>query len=92
MRKYLQKGLVLLLVLLLATVGLMSCATKNENNAPQSNAAIQFIDDDGRNIALDSPCQRIISLYSAHTENLFTLGAGDLIIGVHDTSIYPPET
>ncbi len=54
-------------------------------------AAIEFVDDDGRSIHLDSPCERIISLYSAHTENLYSLGVGDKIIGVHSTSIYPAE-
>lgn len=56
-----------------------------------STAAISFIDDEGRQINIDSPCERIISLYSAHTENLYVLGAGDKIIGVHSTSTYPAE-
>lgn len=34
----------------------------------------------------------IISLYSAHTENLYTIGAGEFLKGASDTSIYPPET
>lgn len=58
----------------------------------EETAAIVFTDDDGRKITLDEPRQRIIALYSAHAENLFSLGAGDTIIGVHSTSIYPPET
>lgn len=52
---------------------------------------INFVDDDGRQINLDKPCTKIISLYSAHTENLYTLGVGDKIIGVSDTSIYPAD-
>ena len=40
---------------------------------------------------MDTPCKRIISLYSAHTENLYSLGAGDTLIGAHSTSVYPPE-
>jgi iron complex transport system substrate-binding protein len=35
------------------------------------------------------PYSRIISLYSAHTENLFTLGAGSQIIGVSTSDDYP---
>lgn len=58
---------------------------------PSTEATIQFIDDDGREIRLDAPCDRIISLYSAHTENLYEIGAGDKIIGVYTGSIYPPE-
>lgn len=54
-------------------------------------AAISFIDDEGSQIALDTPRKRIISLYSAHTENLYSLGVGDCVIGVHSTSTYPPD-
>lgn len=57
----------------------------------KEEAAISFTDADGREISLDKPCERIISLYSAHTENLYSLGAGDKLIGAHKTSIYPPE-
>lgn len=84
-----------LIVSLMIVCSLLGCtATKDVDvdNAKNADATIQFTDDDGREIALDEPCSRIISLYSAHTENLFELGAGDLIVGVHDTSIYPPET
>jgi hypothetical protein len=35
--------------------------------------------------------KRIISLYSAHTENLYFLGAGEKLIGAHSTSTFPPE-
>ncbi|WP_312833112.1 ABC transporter substrate-binding protein [Sedimentibacter saalensis] len=72
--------------------GCTAAKAADADNAKHADATIQFTDDDGREIALDEPCSRIISLYSAHTENLFELGVGDLIIGVHDTSIYPPET
>lgn len=51
----------------------------------------EFTDDDGRLVAFDAPFARIISLYSAHTENLYLLGAGDKLIGAHATSVFPPE-
>ncbi len=34
---------------------------------------------------------RIISLYSAHTENLVSLGAADLIVGISPSDNYPPK-
>lgn len=34
---------------------------------------------------------RIISLYSAHTENLVSLGAEDLIVGISPSDNYPPQ-
>ena len=54
-------------------------------------AQITFVDDDANRITLDAPASRIISLYSAHTENLYALGAGDCLIGAHSTSTYPPQ-
>jgi iron complex transport system substrate-binding protein len=47
-------------------------------------------DDAGRVVSISKPFSRIISLYGAHTENLFALGAGGALVGVtrHDT--YPP--
>ena len=50
-----------------------------------------FVDDMGNKFTIDKPYSRIVSLYSAHTENLYTIGAGDKLIGAHKTSIYPPE-
>ena len=40
------------------------------------------IDQAGRRIRIAKPFERIISLYGAHTENLFALGAGSCVIGV----------
>jgi iron complex transport system substrate-binding protein len=34
---------------------------------------------------------RIVSLSSVHTENLFAIGAGPLVVAVDDQSNYPPE-
>ncbi|MDW5299307.1 MAG: ABC transporter substrate-binding protein [Sedimentibacter sp.] len=92
-----NKMFALLIAIIMFSFSLSGCTETKDvavqpDNAKQIDVAIQFTDDDGREIAIDEPCSRIISLYSAHTENLFELGAGNLIIGVHDTSIYPPET
>ncbi|MCG8471900.1 MAG: ABC transporter substrate-binding protein [Desulfobacterales bacterium] len=48
--------------------------------APPTQAA-QVIDASGRVIQFDKPFTRIISLYSAHTENLLAMGARDSLIG-----------
>lgn len=88
---------VLLAILLLFTV-CVGCSQKQQQNTATANGinsqlkgTISFTDDDGRKINLSKPCEKIISLYSAHTENLYTLGAGDKIIGVQNTSNYPPD-
>jgi iron complex transport system substrate-binding protein len=49
------------------------------------------IDQAGRKITVNRPYHRIISLYGAHTENLFSLGLDKEIIGVTRHEAYPPE-
>ena len=54
-----------------------------------SSAQIIVIDDLGREIKLASPATRIVSLAPHNTENLFTAGAGKLVVGTVDYSDYP---
>jgi len=55
-------------------------------------ASVVIEDDNGRKIHVEQPYQRIISLYGAHTENLFHLGLGPEIIGVSINDRVPPQT
>jgi len=48
-------------------------------------------DSTGRTISFDTPFERIISLYGAHTENLFFLGLDREIIGVSRNEGYPEK-
>jgi iron complex transport system substrate-binding protein len=48
-----------------------------------------IIDNSGRNIPLTKPFTRIISLYSAHTENLCRLGSEEQIVGISLSDDYP---
>ncbi len=48
-----------------------------------------IIDQAGRKITVSKPFKRIISLYGAHTENLFALGLDKEIIGVTKHEVYP---
>lgn len=61
--------------------------------AEESNAVypVSATDDSGRQIAISRPFRRIISLYGAHTENLFAIGCAGQIIGVSPNEAYPPE-
>ena len=47
------------------------------------------IDQSGRRFVVDKPYKRIISLYGAHTENLFSLGLDTEIIGVTRHESHP---
>jgi iron complex transport system substrate-binding protein len=50
-----------------------------------------IIDQNGRRLKVTIPFQRVISLYGAHTENLFSLGLGKEIIGVSTHEDYPAQ-
>jgi iron complex transport system substrate-binding protein len=52
----------------------------------------QIQDNAGRKVVIDKPFSRIISLYPAHTENLFFLGIEKAIIGVSRSDNYPEGT
>ncbi len=49
------------------------------------------VDQNGRRILVEKKFSRIISLYGAHTENLFALGLNKEIIGVSRHEVFPPE-
>ncbi|SHJ84023.1 ABC transporter substrate-binding protein [Paramaledivibacter caminithermalis] len=50
---------------------------------------VDFIDDSNVRIKMNSYAKRIISLYPAHTENLFSLNLDKEIIGVSKSDNYP---
>lgn len=50
----------------------------------------RVVDDMGQTIVCQKPFQRIISLYAAHTENLFALGLGGEVVGVSTHESHPP--
>ena len=81
----------LLICLPLSCAGERSAPPAQQDPSRPAGAAVRFIDDEGKAIALDRPCGRIISLYSAHTENLFAIGAGASVIGVPNATDYPEE-
>ncbi len=58
---------------------------------PPSPELLVFVDGLGREVALPGPAERIVSLAASNTEILFSIGAGDLIVGREDTADYPPE-
>lgn len=48
------------------------------------------LDHGNRKLQVEKPFERIISLYGAHTENLFSLGLEKEIIGVSRHEVFPP--
>lgn len=58
----------------------------------QADSVKSIIDSSGQTINVPKPFTRIISLYSAHTENLCSLGAEELLVGISRSDDYPPST
>ena len=70
-----------LVILLLLLAVLAGCGT-SKSVATVNEGIIKITDDLNQTIVLKQPAKRIISLYSAHTENLLALGLEAEIIGV----------
>lgn len=92
----LKKFVVYILIFMLI-LGLAGCSQPAEtvgtadDKENLDDAIIQITDDEGKLIEIKKPAQRIISLYSAHTENLFSLGLDEEIIGVGKSDNYPEQ-
>ena len=83
----------LLIFFLVASLLLVGCGQQGGNQPAgekTKQATIEFTDDTGKLVKLAKPAKKIISLYSAHTENLFSLGLDAEIIGVSTSENYPP--
>jgi len=57
---------------------------------PADGYPLSVSDQWGRKIVVKAPFRRIISLYGAHTENLFALGCANQVVGVTRHEVYPP--
>jgi len=54
-------------------------------------APVLVVDDIGRNVIVEAPPKRIVSMTPSVTEILFALGLGDRVVGVTYGCDYPPE-
>ncbi|WP_018882044.1 MULTISPECIES: cobalamin-binding protein [unclassified Thioalkalivibrio] len=59
--------------------------------APALADPVSVTDDDGHEIRLEQPAERIVSLAPHITEVLFAVGAGDKLVGATQHSDFPPE-
>ncbi len=85
------------LTLFLAACGPASLPTEapapvsTEASATEVSSAIALTDGLGREIKLNSPAQRVVSLAPSNTEILFAIGAGSQVVGRDELSDYPEE-
>ncbi|MFS0817873.1 ABC transporter substrate-binding protein [Lysinibacillus sp. 1P01SD] len=88
------------------TLGLLAaCGQEEKNdkssNEPQTQQETSQVDEAtfpmtitdaiGKDITLEAPPEKIVSLIPSNTEILFSLGLKDEIVGVTDNDDYPPE-
>jgi iron complex transport system substrate-binding protein len=80
--------------LLTLLIGLLAaCSPQVTEPATESAgaAAITVTDGLGRQVTLNGPAQRVVSLAPSNTEILFAIGAGGLVVGRDQLSDFPPE-
>ena len=78
---------------LVAILALICCSAVKKPAVAVSRIADHgmIVDQAGRTLVVAKPFKRIISLYGAHTENLFRLGLDHEIIGVSRHETHPPQ-
>lgn len=81
----------LIQALIVAAIGGASIATGLASGPFGIRSPNTIIDQSGRRLVIEQPFTRLISLYGAHTENLFSLGLDNEIIGVSQHDDYPPQ-
>ena len=75
-----------------AIIAILVCllsGTTGEGGQAGAEGPSVVVDQSGRRISVEKPFKRIISLYGAHTENLFSLGLDNGIIGVSRHESHP---
>jgi iron complex transport system substrate-binding protein len=89
--KKIYAAMILIVALLFLMRTPIEAGVNSIKKAMMSIAEIEFEDSDGMIILMDSPAKRIISLETSHTQNLFSLGAGHLLVGTGHQEVYPLE-
>ena len=93
-RSYGSSRMLWLVCLFLAVLLFFSpCSSRADNRdgpAPGMQP-VKIVDDLGQTISLSRPAKRIIPLYGAFAEMLFSIGAGKSVIGRTQADKFPPE-
>ncbi len=79
------------LCLLTLSCGIFAWCGSGAHAAEMAFGDHGITDSHGRQVKVPAPFRRIISLYGAHTENLYTLGAAERLIGVGRNEDWPPD-
>lgn len=75
-----------------STLSSSSAPAASPSSSPAEAAfPLTLTDDEGTEVTLDAPPERVISLSPANTEIVFALGAGDSLVGGTDFDDFPAE-
>src|SRR5512140_955592 len=66
-------------------------ATKVAATEPATTNTLTMTDGLGREVKLNGPAQRVVSLAPSNTEILFAIGAGSQVVGRDEFADYPEE-
>lgn len=80
-----------IILILVVTTGLLLSACGPSAPAAPTAGTMTFTDDLGNTVELAGTPQRIVSLSPSTTEILFTIGAGEQVVGRDEFSLYPEE-
>ena len=69
----------------------VACNKNDLRNTENDFSKLTIMDSLGRKIQFEQPPKRIVAFDSAAVEILFSIGAGDMIVGTHDFVSFPPE-
>ncbi|MFQ5945643.1 MAG: ABC transporter substrate-binding protein [Anaerolineae bacterium] len=74
-----------------AIAGCTATTAPVERTIPESPVVRTFTDDAGRRVRIEGTPERIVALAPNLTEIVFSVGAGEALVGVSDFSDYPAE-
>jgi iron complex transport system substrate-binding protein len=78
-----------ILIFIFSLILLAACSSQLTTTPTSQSSPIE--DGLGRELILDEPAQRVVSLAPSNTEILFAVGAGDQVIGRDEFSDYPDQ-
>ncbi|MFT5700666.1 MAG: iron complex transport system substrate-binding protein [Desulforhopalus sp.] len=84
MAYFLKKSIALLILVMAVVLCFVTSEPLIAGDIPK-----EIVDSQGNTLVITKPFTKIISLYSAHTENLCSMGAANLLVGISRSDDYP---